>query len=80
MLRRRSTTRVVDPLGSVASTPGDVLTQHEAAAMLRVSTRYLRDSTCPMHRLPGNGSEHRAVVRYERSEVMAWFRSGRNPR
>lgn len=45
--------------------------------MLRVSTRYLRDSSCPTRRLPGNGTERRAVVRYEKSEVLAWMRSGR---
>jgi hypothetical protein len=54
-----------------------VLTQREAAELLKVSARYLRDSSCPKLLLPGAGSHGRAVVRYVRAEVLKWAFNGR---
>jgi hypothetical protein len=48
------------------------LTQREAARVLRVSVSFLRASSCPKHLLPGNGPRGRPLVRYLRSEVLAW--------
>jgi hypothetical protein len=50
----------------------DLLTQREAASLLRVGVSYLRASDCPKVLLPGNGAKARPLVRYRRSEVMAW--------
>lgn len=46
------------------------MTPKEAAALLRVSTGYLRSSDCPKILLPTQGK--RAIVRYRKSEVEAW--------
>jgi hypothetical protein len=48
------------------------MTQREAARVLRVSVSFLRASSCPKHLLPGNGPRGSALVRYLRSEVLAW--------
>jgi hypothetical protein len=45
-----------------------ILTLEEAAALLRVSPRWLQRSTCPRIRAGG-------TVRYDREVVLAWFRS-----
>ena len=58
------------PIGGLPA----VLTQREAADLLRVSTSYLRASSCPKHLLPGNGPRGRALVRYLRDEVLSWAR------
>lgn len=50
-------------------------TQREAAAYLAVTTRYLRDSSCPKLLLPGCGAKHHPIVRYDPSEVRAWART-----
>lgn len=50
-----------------------ILTQKEAAELLRVSVSFLRASSCPKHLLPGNGLRGKPLVRYVRSEVLAWF-------
>ena len=50
-----------------------ILTQHEAAELLRVSVSFLRASSCPKHLLPGNGFRGKPLVRYVRSEVLSWF-------
>lgn len=50
-------------------------TQPEAAAFLGVTTRYLRDSTCPKLLLPGNGAKGQPLVRYDPDDVRAWARS-----
>ena len=47
-------------------------TQREAAAFLRVSRRYLRDSSCPKLLLPGHGVRGRPLVRYDPASVAAW--------
>lgn len=47
-------------------------TSEQAALYLSVSERYLRDSSCPRVRLPGNGSGEQAVVRFDPAEVKAW--------
>lgn len=48
-------------------------TQSQAAAYLAVSTRYLRDSSCPKHLLPGNGKgQKESVLRYKPEAVMKW--------
>jgi hypothetical protein len=49
-----------------------LLTQREAAAMLRVSVAWLRASECPKVLLPGNGPKRRPVVRYRESEINGW--------
>lgn len=48
-----------------------LMTQREAADLLRVSVSYLRASDCPKVLLPSNGK--RALVRYRQSEVLAWL-------
>jgi hypothetical protein len=49
----------------------ELLTQKEAALVLRVSTRYLRNSDCPKVLLPP-ARGRRPLVRYRRADVMAW--------
>lgn len=48
-------------------------TQKEAAAELRVSVSYLRNSECPKVFLPGNGKKGKPMVRYEPAQVRAWW-------
>jgi hypothetical protein len=50
----------------------ELLTQKEAAALLRVSVAYLRASACPKLLLPGGGAKQKPLVRYLRSDVLAW--------
>jgi hypothetical protein len=50
-------------------------TQKQAAGYLHVSTRYLRESSCPKVLLPGNGERGRALVRYEPATVRAWWQA-----
>jgi hypothetical protein len=52
-------------------------TQDEAAAYLNVSTRYLRDSSCPKATLPGNGPKGESLIRYKPEDVMRWVDSWR---
>lgn len=47
-------------------------TQREAAYYLGVSTRYLRESSCPKILLPGGGEHQQPVVRYDPEQVKAW--------
>ena len=47
-------------------------TQEEAAEYLNVSKRYLRDSACPKHELPGNGEKEQPLIRYKPEAVIAW--------
>ena len=47
--------------------PGPILTQKEAANLLRVSVSFLRASGCPKHLLPGNGLRGKPLVRYLRT-------------
>lgn len=61
-----------------AVTPITVLklwTQEEAAAYLNLSTRYLRDSSCPKVLLPGNGPRRESLVRYKPEQVIQWVDS-----
>jgi hypothetical protein len=50
-----------------------LMTQKEAAAMLRVSVAYLRASDCPKVLLPGNGPARKPLVRYRRADVERWL-------
>ena len=50
-------------------------TQRQAAAFLAVTTRYLRESSCPKILLPGNGPKGQAIVRYDPEEVRSWVRA-----
>ncbi len=50
------------------STDGPILCLEEAAALLRVSPRWLQRSHAPRIRAGG-------TVRYDRDAVLAWFRS-----
>jgi hypothetical protein len=60
-------------LGGTAATTGDSLwTQQQAAAALKVSPRYLRESSCPKVLLPGNGEKGQPLVRYDPAEVREW--------
>lgn len=54
----------------IAAMVDSLLTQKEAAGVLRVSVSYLRASDCPKVLLPSRGK--RALVRYRQSEIMAW--------
>lgn len=45
-----------------------ILTLDEAAALVRVSPRWLQRSRCPRIRVGG-------FTRYDRVELLAWFRS-----
>jgi hypothetical protein len=47
-------------------------TQPEAAEYLRVSTGYLRRSSCPKRLLPSNRVGGKPLVRYDPREVRAW--------
>ncbi|HEY0995613.1 MAG TPA: hypothetical protein VGD77_06465 [Gemmatimonadaceae bacterium] len=72
---RTSMTPGAPPLRNVV-TPVAVYalwTQEQAATFLNVSTRYLRDSSCPKHLLPGNGKKKKEpVLRYKPEAVMRW--------
>lgn len=57
---------------SMAAGGDELLTQREAAALLRVSVAYLRASSCPKILLPGRGDRGKPLVRYLRSDVLAW--------
>jgi hypothetical protein len=50
----------------------ELLTQKEAAGVLKVSVAYLRTSSCPKLLLPGSGPRGKPLVRYLRSDVLAW--------
>jgi helix-turn-helix protein len=57
--------------------PDGLLTQREAARLLKVSQSYLRESNCPKLLLPGHGERGRHLVRYLRADVMEWARARR---
>ena len=46
--------------------------QKEAAYFLGVSTRYLRESSCPKVLLPGTGARGHPLVRYDPKAVREW--------
>lgn len=52
--------------------PPGLLTQKEASAYLRVSSAYLRASSCPKILLPGNGKMGRPMVQYRVEDLIAW--------
>lgn len=52
----------------------ELLLQKEAAQLLKVSARYLRDSDCPKVLLPPTRGK-RPLVRYRRAHVLAWAES-----
>ena len=54
----------------MAERADSLLTQREAADLLRVSVSYLRASDCPKVLLPSSGK--RPLVRYRESELFAW--------
>jgi hypothetical protein len=47
--------------------------QREAAHFLGVSTRYLRESSCPKVLLPGTGEKGQPIVRYGPAAVEQWY-------
>lgn len=49
-------------------TDAPILTVEEAAALLRVTPRWLKRSACPRIRAGGK-------VRYDRAVILDWFRS-----
>jgi hypothetical protein len=51
----------------------ELWTQEEASAALKVSARYLRDSSCPKVLLPGQGPKGQRLVRYAPAAVRAWW-------
>ena len=51
----------------------ELLTQREAATLLRVSVSYLRASDCPKVLLPSGGPKQKPLVRYRRSDLDAWL-------
>jgi len=53
----------------------DLWRQKRAAAYLGVSTRYLRQSSCPKILLPGHGEHGKPLVRYEPAAVRAWWQA-----
>ncbi len=59
--------------GAETSPAEGLWTQKEAAAFLRVSTRYLRESGCPKVLLPGTGTKGQPLVRYDPRDVRAWM-------
>lgn len=66
-----------DAAGHLAATAERLWTQREAAAFLGVTPRYLRESSCPKLRLPGNGVKGQPLLRYDPTEVRAWARAWR---
>ncbi len=48
------------------------MTQPQAAAMLAVSVRYLRASTCPKTLLPSLKPGGRPLIRYKLGDVLDW--------
>lgn len=66
------------PAGTGA--PDGYWTQRQAAAVLGVSPRYLRASSCPKLLLPGTGTAGRPLVRYAPDAVHAWAASYRSDR
>ena len=51
-------------------------TQVQTAAYLNVSSRYLRDSSCPKVLLPGNGEkQEESVIRYKPEAVIRWVQN-----
>jgi hypothetical protein len=69
---------IAAPLRATAlAIDGHLWTQREAAAFLQVTTRYLRDSSCPKILLPGNGAKRQPLVRYDPDEVRSWARAWR---
>lgn len=59
---------------------GELWTQKEAAAAIKVSVSYLRASTCPKTFLPSLKPNGRPLVRYVPSEVEAWWRQSHSDR
>lgn len=47
-------------------------TQRQAAEFLNVTTRYLRDSSCPRVALPSNVVGGKPRLRYDPAAVRAW--------
>jgi hypothetical protein len=62
---------VATPATALAS--DHLWSQKEAAYFLGVSTRYLRESSCPKVLLPGTGEKGQPLVRYEPAAVRQWY-------
>lgn len=64
------------PAKVIVSLPPILLTQQEAAEVLRVSVSYLRERAVPQVHLPGrprrDGRESRPLVRYRLADLQAW--------
>jgi hypothetical protein len=54
---------------------GRLIKQKEAALLLGVSVRYLRDSNAPFIDLPGNGPLRKPLRRYDPVALRAWYLS-----
>ena len=54
-----------------------LLTIKAASEMLGVSTDYLRASSCPKYFLPSTGRGWKRIVRYVKSETLAWALANR---
>jgi predicted DNA-binding transcriptional regulator AlpA len=55
-------------------TPGErAIRLPEAAALIGMSKSFLRGSTCPRHRMHGNGPKGRPVLIFYASEVQQWW-------
>ena len=76
-LIRRTQKEAVANAPAASEGEGEILCQEDAARLLLVSTRYLRESGCPKLLLQGNGPHGRHLVRYVRSEVLEWARNNR---
>jgi hypothetical protein len=50
----------------------ELLTQRQAARLLKVGVSYLRASSCPKVLLPGNGPKAKPVVRYRVRDLLDW--------
>ena len=75
-MKRARTVAMLAPDPAVASPlVARLWTQREAAAFLGVSTRYLRDSSCPKILLPGSGRKGNPLVRYDPADVRTWVRN-----
>jgi hypothetical protein len=70
--KRQRLELLATPAATAPLASDHLCTQAEAAYFLGVSTRYLRESSCPKVLLPGTGEKGQPVVRYDPSAVREW--------
>lgn len=63
---------MADAARDVVGSTDDYMTVAEAAALLKVTPGYIRDSDCPKVKLPGNGPKGKAIIRIRRAAFNAW--------